>query len=89
LDQRNYECNNLWVCPTADHDANVARAEASPEQPLPFLFISFPAAKDPSFASSFPGRATIDVVAPAPFAWFEKWVDTPRVRIRRVQIAAG
>ena len=81
--------SNLWVCPTADHDANVARAEASPEQPLPFLFISFPAAKDPSFASSFPGRATIDVVAPAPFAWFEKWVDTPRVRIRRVQIAAG
>jgi all-trans-retinol 13,14-reductase len=68
--------SNLWVCPTADHDANVARSEASPEQPLPVLFISFPAAKDPSFANRFPGRATIEVVAPAPFAWFEKWADT-------------
>jgi phytoene dehydrogenase-like protein len=68
--------SNLWVCPTADHDANVARSEASSEEPLPVLFISFPAAKDPSFASRFPGRATIEVVAPAPFAWFEKWSDT-------------
>lgn len=67
---------NLWICPTADHDANVARSEASPEEPLPVLFISFPAAKDPSFTGRFPGRATLEVVAPAPFAWFEKWADT-------------
>jgi all-trans-retinol 13,14-reductase len=43
---------------------------------LPVLFISFPSAKDPSFSSRYPGRATIEVVAPAPFAWFAKWADT-------------
>jgi all-trans-retinol 13,14-reductase len=67
---------NLWVCPGPDHDLNVARSEASPDQPLPVLFISFPSAKDPTFTNRFPGRATIEVVAPAPYAWFEKWVDT-------------
>jgi len=68
--------SDIWVCPGPDHDANVARSEASPEQPLSVLFISFPSAKDPTFTSRFPGRATIEVVAPAPFAWFEKWADT-------------
>jgi all-trans-retinol 13,14-reductase len=67
---------NLWICPGPDHDANVSRSEASCDGPLPVLFISFPSAKDPSFTSRYPGRATIEVVAPAPFAWFESWVDT-------------
>jgi all-trans-retinol 13,14-reductase len=67
---------NLWICPSPDHDANVSRSEAACDGPLPVLFISFPSAKDPSFASRYPGRATIEVVAPAPFAWFEKWADT-------------
>jgi len=67
---------NLWICPGPDHDANVFRSEASSDAPLPVIFISFPSAKDPSFASRYPGRATIEVVAPAPFAWFEKWAGT-------------
>jgi all-trans-retinol 13,14-reductase len=67
---------NLWICPGPDHDANVSRSEASCDGPLPVLFISFPSAKDPSFASRYPGRATIEVIAPAPFAWFERWADT-------------
>ena len=67
---------NLWICPSADHDGNVSRSEASCDAPLPVLFISFPSAKDPTFVARYPGRATIEVVAPAPFAWFEKWADT-------------
>ena len=67
---------NLWICPGPDHDANVSQSEASCDGPLPVLFISFPSAKDPSFANRYPGRATIEVVVPAPFAWFEKWADT-------------
>jgi all-trans-retinol 13,14-reductase len=67
---------NLWICPGPDHDANVSRSEASCDGPLPVVFISFPSAKDPSFTSRYPGRATIEVVAPAPFAWFEEWADT-------------
>ena len=49
---------NLWICPGPDHDANVSRSEASCDGPLPVLFISFPSAKDPSFSSRYPGRAT-------------------------------
>ena len=67
---------NLWICPGPDHDANVSMSEASCDGPLPVLFISFPSAKDPFFANRYPGRATIEVVAPAPFAWFAKWADT-------------
>lgn len=67
---------NLWICPSADHDGNVSRSEASCDAPLPVVFISFPSAKDPAFAARYPGRATIEVVAPVPFAWFENWAGT-------------
>jgi all-trans-retinol 13,14-reductase len=67
---------NLWICPSADHDANVEQSEGSCDRPWPTLFISFPSAKDPTFASRYPERATIEVAAPAPFAWFAKWADT-------------
>ena len=67
---------NLWICPGPDHDANLSRSEASYDGPLPVLFISFPSAKDPSFSGRYPGRATVEVVSPAPFAWFEKWAET-------------
>jgi len=67
---------NLWICPGPGHDANLARWEASGDGPIPSLFISFPSAKDPAFATRYPGRATIEVAAPAPLAWFEKWADT-------------
>jgi all-trans-retinol 13,14-reductase len=67
---------NLWIYPSADHDGNLARYAADPEQPFPGLFISFPSAKDPDFAQRHPGRATIEVVTLAPYGWFERWADT-------------
>jgi all-trans-retinol 13,14-reductase len=67
---------NLWICPDADHDTNVARYEANPNEPFPVVFISFPSAKDPAFAERHPGRSTVEVVAPAPYRWFERWADT-------------
>ena len=41
------------------------------------MYISFPSAKDPSFASRYPGRATIEIVAPGPFEWYSEWKDKP------------
>jgi all-trans-retinol 13,14-reductase len=67
---------NLWICPGPDHDANVSKSETSSNGPLPVLFISFPSAKDPTFTGRYPGRATIEVVAPAPYSWFREWTDT-------------
>jgi phytoene dehydrogenase-like protein len=62
---------NLWIYPDAHHDSNFARFLHDPESPFPSVYISFPSAKDPSFQNRFPGRATIEVIIPAPYEWFE------------------
>jgi all-trans-retinol 13,14-reductase len=67
---------NLWVYSSPDQDGDVARLMADSEAPLPMVYISFPSAKDPSFASRYPGRATIEVVSIAPYEWFRDWEDT-------------
>ncbi len=67
---------NLWIYPDADHDGNFARFLRDPEAPFPTVYISFPSAKDPSFQDRFPGRATIEVIIPAPYEWFEPWSAT-------------
>jgi len=67
---------NRWIYANADHDGSAARFAADPAQPWPCLFISFPSAKDPSFERRFPGRSTIEVVAPVPYAAFGRWAET-------------
>ena len=67
---------NLWIHPTPDHDANLARFTRDPSAPLPLMFISSPSAKDPDFERRHPGRATLEVVCPAPYDWFARWEDT-------------
>ena len=67
---------NLWVHATPDHDANLARLSANPAAPFSSLFISSPSAKDPQFEDRHPGRSTMEVVTPGPWAWFEKWQET-------------
>lgn len=67
---------NLWICPSPDHDANLARFLNNPSAPFPMLFISFPSAKDPAFDKKHPGRATIEAVALAPYEWFTRFEGT-------------
>jgi len=67
---------NLWVYPNADHDGSFARYLLDPEAPFPFVFISFPSAKDPSFQTRYPGRATGEIITVAPYEWFAPWADT-------------
>ncbi len=70
-----FDATNLWIHKAADHDAAFERCMNDPEAPLPVSFISFPSAKDPTFERRYPGHSTIEVVAPAPYAWFEKWAN--------------
>ncbi len=67
---------NLWIYPEGDHDGSFARFLRDPEAPFPFVFISVPSAKDPSFQNRYPGRATIEVITVAPYEWFVPWADT-------------
>jgi all-trans-retinol 13,14-reductase len=67
---------NLWIYPGPDHDANVEAFVADPQAPLPVVYVSFPAAKDPSFETSHPGRATIELITLAPYDRFAPWAGT-------------
>ena len=58
---------NLWIYPSFDHDANVARFANDIDSPFAGLFISFPSAKDPDFTNRHPGRSTVEVVTFVPF----------------------
>ncbi|WP_295803447.1 NAD(P)/FAD-dependent oxidoreductase [uncultured Microbulbifer sp.] len=64
---------NYWLYPSGDYEADTERFLQDPQAEIPLVYISFPSAKDPSFNERYPGRATIELVAPAPYEWFEQW----------------
>jgi len=67
---------NLWIYPSLDHDANVARFANDIDSPFASLYISFPSSKDPDFANRCPGRSTVEVLTFVPFEAFASWRDT-------------
>jgi phytoene dehydrogenase-like protein len=68
---------NFWIYPSEHYERDLAKFEADAEAEFPLVYISFPSAKDPSFAERYPDRATIEIVAPGPHEWFEPWADKP------------
>ncbi len=66
---------NYWIYPSPDYDAAVDRFMEHPDAPFPVVYVSFPSAKDPDYEKRHPGTSTIEIVAPAPYEWFEKWND--------------
>ncbi len=68
---------NYWVYPEdLDHDASVGRYEKDLDAPFPVVYISFPAAKDPSWTERYPGKSTIDIITVMPFEIFQEWEAT-------------
>ena len=69
---------NFWIYPGTDHASQVDSFLKAPDKhDIPLTYISFPSAKDPSFAERYPGRATIEIVAPGPFEWYQDWAEKP------------
>lgn len=66
---------NLWIYPGYDHDENVRRFAADPDSPFPFVYISFPSAKDPDFLRRHPGNSTIEAITMLPYDAFARWGD--------------
>ena len=64
---------NYWVYPGADHDANNAAFQSGATEQMPMIYISFPSAKDPSWDSRYPGKATVEIVAPTLPSLFAQW----------------
>ena len=67
---------NFWIYPGNDFDSAVDGFMNDPQAPFPVVYISFPSAKDPDYQRRRPGTATIEIVAPAPFEWFQMWQGT-------------
>jgi len=67
---------NFWIYPHNDFDLAVDAFVSGESDEFPIVFISFPSAKDPDYLDRHPGTATVEIVAPAPYAWFEKWEGT-------------
>ena len=67
---------NLWIHPSFDHDASVARFAADPEAPLPGVYLSFPSAKDPSIQRRYPGKSTVEAITLLPYTPFASWGET-------------
>jgi phytoene dehydrogenase-like protein len=68
---------NFWVYPSEHYEKHLAEFDEDSGAEFPLVYISFPSAKDPSFTQRYPGRATIEIVAPGPHEWFEAWADKP------------
>jgi len=64
---------NFWIYPGNDYDAAIDEFLGNPDAEFPVVYISFPSAKDPDYERRHPGTSTIEIVAPAPYQWFEKW----------------
>lgn len=72
---------NFWIYPNENYEAVCDTFKQSPryteETVLPMVYISFPSAKDPDFNNRYPGKATIEIVAPCMHEWFAEWQDKP------------
>ena len=69
--------NNLWIYPEkGDHDSIVDRYLKDPKKAFPVVYISFPAAKDPSWSERYPNRSTIDLITLLPFDLVSIWQGT-------------
>lgn len=67
---------NWWMFPGNDHDAQIEAFEKDRDAEFPVVFASFPSAKDPTWAARYPGRATMEIVAPVSYDWFEPWQES-------------
>jgi all-trans-retinol 13,14-reductase len=68
--------SNRWIHPSPDFDRNFWPYMNDISAPFPFVFMTSPSAKDPSFQQRHPDRHTIEVVTPAPYNVFRSWADT-------------
>ena len=69
--------NNLWIYPEkGGHDSIVANYLKDPGAPFPVVYISFPAAKDPTWSDRYPDRSTIDIITLLPYDMVKEWEGT-------------
>ncbi len=68
---------NYWLYTSENYEEDMQAFLQDSNKDIPLAYISFPSAKDPTFTQRYPGRATIEIVAPANYDWFAQWHDKP------------
>ncbi|MDP5210342.1 NAD(P)/FAD-dependent oxidoreductase [Microbulbifer sp. 2205BS26-8] len=68
---------NYWLYTSEHYERDMGDFLEDSNREIPLTYISFPSAKDPTFTQRYPGRATIEIVAPANYEWFAQWRDKP------------
>ncbi|NXM66060.1 RETST reductase, partial [Serilophus lunatus] len=76
---------NFWIYPHNDLDSMMTHYAALSRDDVPenlaMMFITFPAAKDPTYEQRHPGRSCMTILTMARYEWFEEWTGTrPRNR---------
>uniref|UniRef100_A0A8C5TZ39 All-trans-retinol 13,14-reductase n=1 Tax=Malurus cyaneus samueli TaxID=2593467 RepID=A0A8C5TZ39_9PASS len=76
---------NFWIYPNNDLDTTMTQYAALSRDDVPenlaMMFITFPAAKDPTYEQRHPGRSCMTILTMARYEWFEEWAGTrPRHR---------
>lgn len=72
----NLKKSNYWIFPEQfDHDSSMKNYTCIQEQ-FPFVYVSFPSAKDPDWESKHPDTSTIEVLTVAKYEWFAEWEQT-------------
>uniref|UniRef100_A0A8B9QUD2 Amine oxidase domain-containing protein n=1 Tax=Anas platyrhynchos TaxID=8839 RepID=A0A8B9QUD2_ANAPL len=71
---------NFWIYPHNDLDTMMTRYAALHRDDVPenlaMMFITFPAAKDPTYEERHPGRSCMTILTMARYEWFEEWAGT-------------
>ncbi|NWI84560.1 RETST reductase, partial [Pitta sordida] len=73
------EPTNYFMYPGSDLDGIMKRYLASPREEaaknVPWLFVTCPSSKDPTWEMRHPGKSTLAIVSFARYEWFEEWKD--------------
>jgi all-trans-retinol 13,14-reductase len=68
---------NYWIYPNGNnHDKAIDDFLEDYKNEFPVVYVSFPSAKNPKFEEKYPNKATIEIITPAKFEWFQEWEQT-------------
>ncbi|XP_062488139.1 all-trans-retinol 13,14-reductase-like isoform X2 [Pezoporus occidentalis] len=71
---------NFWIYPHNELDTMMTQYAALSRDDVPenlaMMFITFPAAKDPTYEQRHPGRSCMTILTMARYEWFEEWAGT-------------
>ncbi|NWX09590.1 RETST reductase, partial [Caloenas nicobarica] len=71
---------NFWIYPHNNLDDMMTRYASLSRDEVPdnlaMMFITFPAAKDPTYEQRHPGRSCMTILTMARYEWFQDWAGT-------------